>query len=223
MNGIALVVADQPVAEALRLFHRKHRAAAGPARIVSAVQDGQVNGAAFAIGGGRAGRDPGPETFPAPAGDPDRGGRGDRRRRARWTSANTAGVSVLGPLPQGLPTFEIPWLGFADLGAIVIGGCAVALVAFADTSVLSRTYAARTKTSVDPNQEMIGAGRRESRGGLFPGLSDQQQFVAHAGRRSGGCQDPAHRRRRRAGGGPAPRVRRPISCATCRTAPLPRW
>ena len=84
--------------------------------------------------------------------------------------ANTAGVSILGPLPQGLPAFEIPWIGVADLGAIVIGGCAVALVAFADTSVLSRTYAARTKTSVDPNQEMIALGGANLAAGFFQGF-----------------------------------------------------
>jgi MFS superfamily sulfate permease-like transporter len=56
----------------------------------------------------------------------------------------SAAVKVLGPLPQGLPSFVLPWLGFADLAQIAIGGCAVAMVSFADTSVLSRTYAART-------------------------------------------------------------------------------
>src|SRR6188474_2356559 len=60
----------------------------------------------------------------------------------------SAGVKVLGSLPQGLPSFALPWIDIADLGQIVIGGCAVAMVAFADTSVLSRTYAARTRTSV---------------------------------------------------------------------------
>ncbi len=32
------------------------------------------------------------------------------------------------------------------------------MVAFVDTSVLSRTYAAKTLMLVDPNQEMIGLG-----------------------------------------------------------------
>jgi MFS superfamily sulfate permease-like transporter len=84
--------------------------------------------------------------------------------------ANTAGVKILGPLPQGLPAFVVPWLGFADLTAIIIGGCAVALVSFADTSVLSRTYAARTKTSVDPNQEMIALGGANLAAGFFQGI-----------------------------------------------------
>src|SRR5215469_4300338 len=67
--------------------------------------------------------------------------------------ATRADVSVLGPLPRGLPTFAIPWITYSDIVPVLIGGCAIALVSFADTSVLSRAYAARTGTSVDPNQE----------------------------------------------------------------------
>src|SRR4029450_2021364 len=83
---------------------------------------------------------------------------------------DSAGVKVLGPLPQGLPSFVLPWIDLASLGQVVIGGCAVALVAFADTSVLSRTYAAKTETVVDPNQEMIGLGVANLATGLFQGF-----------------------------------------------------
>jgi high affinity sulfate transporter 1 len=83
---------------------------------------------------------------------------------------STAGVKVLGPLPQGLPSFALPMISFAHLNEVIIGGCAVAMVAFADTSVLSRTYAAKTRTSVDPNQEMIGLGAANLAAGLFQGF-----------------------------------------------------
>lgn len=77
----------------------------------------------------------------------------------------TAAVKVLGSLPQGLPSFTFPTIDMATLSQVVIGGCAVAMVSFADTSVLSRTYAARTRTSVDPNQEMwVWAPRTSPRG-----------------------------------------------------------
>jgi high affinity sulfate transporter 1 len=84
--------------------------------------------------------------------------------------ATRAGVSVLGPLPQGLPAFAIPWITYADIVPVLIGGGAVALVSFADTSVLSRTYAARTGTYVDPNQEMVGLGVANLAAGLFQGF-----------------------------------------------------
>jgi high affinity sulfate transporter 1 len=82
----------------------------------------------------------------------------------------TAGVKVLGLLPQGLPTFVLPRIGAADLGQVIIGGFAVAMIAFADTSVLSRTYAARIHMKVDPNQEMIGLGAANLAAGLFQGF-----------------------------------------------------
>jgi high affinity sulfate transporter 1 len=81
-----------------------------------------------------------------------------------------AGVAVLGPLPQGLPSFAIPWISYGDLLPVLYGGLAVALVSFADTSVLSRTYAARTRTYVDPNQEMVGLGAANIAAGFFHGF-----------------------------------------------------
>jgi high affinity sulfate transporter 1 len=81
-----------------------------------------------------------------------------------------AAVKVLGALPEGLPSFAVPWVDPASLGQIIIGGCAVAMVAFADTSVLSRTYAAKTRVPVDPNQEMIGLGAANLAAGLFQGF-----------------------------------------------------
>jgi high affinity sulfate transporter 1 len=83
---------------------------------------------------------------------------------------DSLGVKVLGKIPQGLPSFVLPWASGADLGKIVVGGCAVALVAFADTSVLSRSFAARFKSRVDPNQEMVGLGAANLAAGFFQGF-----------------------------------------------------
>lgn len=81
-----------------------------------------------------------------------------------------AGVAVLGPLPQGLPAFSIPWITYEDIVPILIGGGAVAVVSFADTSVLSRVYAVKTGTATNPNQEMIGLGAANLAAGFFQGF-----------------------------------------------------
>ena len=83
---------------------------------------------------------------------------------------DSLGVKVLGKIPQGLPTFALPWVSDADLVRILLGGCAVALISFADTSVLSRTFAARFRSRVDPNQEMVGLGAANLAAGLFHGF-----------------------------------------------------
>jgi MFS superfamily sulfate permease-like transporter len=84
--------------------------------------------------------------------------------------SGNAGVSVLGSLPQGLPALEVPWITTADVTAVLSGGLAVALISFADTSVLSRAYAARTRMYVNPNQELIGLGAVNLAAGFFQGF-----------------------------------------------------
>jgi len=80
------------------------------------------------------------------------------------------GVSVLGPLPQGLPVPSVPFIEAQHLSTIIMGSVAVALVSFADTSVLSRTYAVRLGTPVDPNREMTGLGIANLAAGFFQGM-----------------------------------------------------
>jgi len=80
------------------------------------------------------------------------------------------GVKVLGPLPQGLPGFAVPWITQSDIIPVLLGGCAIAMVSFADTSVLSRAYAARLGMRVDPNQEMVGLGAANLATGFFQGF-----------------------------------------------------
>lgn len=89
---------------------------------------------------------------------------------AAFDLAKHSGVSVLGPLPRGLPSPRLPFVHLKDLVPIVTGGIAVALVSFADTSVLSRTYAARLRTPVDPNQEMVGLGIANLAASFFQGF-----------------------------------------------------
>jgi high affinity sulfate transporter 1 len=89
---------------------------------------------------------------------------------AAFDLAERAGLSVLGTLPQGLPKLAIPLPRIDDLVPVLTGGAAVALVSFADTSVLSRAYAARLRTPVDPNQEMVGLGVANLAAGFFQGF-----------------------------------------------------
>ncbi|AFY21386.1 SulP family sulfate transporter [Pseudomonas sp. UW4] len=169
MNGIALTVL---ISQLPKLFGFSIESD-GPLRnigaIASALMEGNVNWAAFTVGGltlavilllKRWPRLPG--ILIAVVGATVAVGVLDLATRA--------GVSVLGSLPQGLPGFAIPWITTADIVPVVIGGCAVALVSFADTSVLSRVYAARTRTYVNPNQEMVGLGIANLAAGLFQGF-----------------------------------------------------
>jgi high affinity sulfate transporter 1 len=80
-------------------------------------------------------------------------------------------LSVVGPLPQGLPSLQIPSVSVDQLAALVAGAVGIALVSFADTSVLSRTFAIRGGYRVDPNQELGPLGAPNVAAGFFQGFS----------------------------------------------------
>ena len=169
MNGIALTVL---LSQIPKLFGFSAKAE-GPVRqsiaIVQQVLAGRTNLVAFAIGTGtlvlilllkRFPRVPG--TLIAVVAATVLVGALDLATRA--------GVAILGALPQGLPTPSLPLISPDDLPKVLTGALAVALVSFADTSVLSRTFAARLHTPVDPNQELVGLGVANLASGFFQGF-----------------------------------------------------
>ena len=81
------------------------------------------------------------------------------------------GLKVIGVLPEGLPGFAFPAVDLADLGALFSGAVGIALVAVADTTVLSQSLAARRGDSVDPNQELRALGAANLAAGFFQGFA----------------------------------------------------
>ncbi len=85
--------------------------------------------------------------------------------------AAKSNILVIGPLPQGLPAFRLPIVSVQDLQALFSGAIAIALVSFADTSVLSRIYSQRDGYHVDANHELVSLGIANVATGLFQGFS----------------------------------------------------
>lgn len=79
-------------------------------------------------------------------------------------------VSVVGVVPRGIPLPTIPWVNLSDLEPLIGAAAGIALVSFADTSVLSRTFAGRMGYRVDSNRELIGLGVANVLAGLFRGF-----------------------------------------------------
>jgi MFS superfamily sulfate permease-like transporter len=74
-------------------------------------------------------------------------------------------------LPQGLPNFQIPNIAPVEFKTLFSSALAIALVSFADLSVLSRTFAIRGGYKVDRDQELIALGLANISAGLFQGFS----------------------------------------------------
>lgn len=82
----------------------------------------------------------------------------------------TAALPTVGALPRGLPGPALAGVSLDDVLALVGPAAGIALIAFADTSVLSKSLAARQGGRVDGNQEMGALGAANVASGLFGGF-----------------------------------------------------
>jgi len=79
-------------------------------------------------------------------------------------------VAVVGSVPAGLPDVGLPDVTFDDLKALLPAAVGIAFVAFADTSVLSRSYAGRLHVDVDQNRELGVLGVANVAAGVAQGF-----------------------------------------------------
>ncbi|HEM7892556.1 SulP family inorganic anion transporter [Burkholderia cepacia] len=81
------------------------------------------------------------------------------------------GIATVGTLPAGAPVAHLPVVSVADLGALASGAVAVALVSFADISMLSRALSARSGETPDRNQELVALGAANLLAGMMQGCA----------------------------------------------------
>ncbi|MDN4646393.1 SulP family inorganic anion transporter [Arthrobacter sp. PsM3] len=82
----------------------------------------------------------------------------------------TTALPTVGALPRGLPVPAIGGVSLDEVLALLGPAAGIALIAFADTSVLSKSLAARKGGQVDGNQEMGALGVANMASGLFSGF-----------------------------------------------------
>jgi high affinity sulfate transporter 1 len=79
------------------------------------------------------------------------------------------GVKLVGVLPQGLPTPELPG-PVSDFPLLLAGAVGIAVVSLADTISTASSFAARTGQEVNGNGEMIGIGAANIGASFFQGF-----------------------------------------------------
>ena len=79
-------------------------------------------------------------------------------------------LPIVGSVPSGLPQVGWPDVALSDATVLLPAAIGIAFVAFADTSVLSRSYAARLHQPVDQNRELAALGAANLAAGVFQGF-----------------------------------------------------
>ena len=81
------------------------------------------------------------------------------------------GISLVGPVPSGLPSISLPSITVADLEALLGAAVAVTFVAYSEVALTGRAFAARTGEEIDANQEFLALGLANLAAGLTGGFA----------------------------------------------------
>src|SRR6478752_3916967 len=102
------------------------------------------------------------------------------------------GVALVGEVPRGLPTFQVPGTQVLSghASTVAIAAVALVLIGFSQTAGDARTFAARHRYRIDINQESVGQGMANVGAGLFQGMPVSTSLSAsslndHTGARTG--------------------------------------
>ncbi|SDR90866.1 SulP family inorganic anion transporter [Microterricola viridarii] len=85
-----------------------------------------------------------------------------------FTGARAAGVSVIAPVPQGLPLPSLPALG--DIVDLIPGALAIAVMAFLESAAVARGIRAAGEKQIDSNQELLATSAASIAGSFFSTL-----------------------------------------------------
>ena len=102
------------------------------------------------------------------------------------------GVALVGEVPRGLPTFQVPGTQVLSghASTVAIAAVALVLIGFSQTAGDARTFAARHRYRIDINQESVAQGMANVGAGLFEGMPVSTSLSAsslndHSGARTG--------------------------------------
>ncbi|MGV6826848.1 MAG: SulP family inorganic anion transporter [bacterium] len=90
------------------------------------------------------------------------------------------GGKVVGEVPQGLPALVVPVFDFEIVTQLAMNAIIIALVGFMEAIAIAKAMAARTRQSLDANQELVGQGMSNVVSGLFSGYPVSGSFSRSA-------------------------------------------
>ncbi len=81
------------------------------------------------------------------------------------------GITVVGQIPAGLPSFEIPSPALADIVRLAPAALGIFLVSFADEILTARSFAGKHNQNVRGSQELLAMGAASAAAGFTQGFS----------------------------------------------------
>lgn len=87
-----------------------------------------------------------------------------------WFGLKQHHVEVVGTIQAGMPSLSLPRIGEDGLANLFLGAVGIVLVLTAEALAAARTFAAKHKYDIDPNQELRAMGAANIASGLVGGI-----------------------------------------------------
>ncbi len=100
------------------------------------------------------------------------------------------GIRVVGALPRGLPSFEIPFLNYELFQKLAPNAFAIALLGLIEAVAIARSIATKTGQQIDSNQEFVGQGLSNLVGSFFSCYAGSGSFTRSGVNYSAGARTP---------------------------------
>jgi len=84
--------------------------------------------------------------------------------------ADRFGITLVGPVPEGLPAFSLPDVSHVDVWALLPAALGIAVVAYSDNVLTGRAFAGRHRETIDSDQEFLALGGANVATGLLQGF-----------------------------------------------------
>ena len=105
-----------------------------------------------------------------------------------WFGLTQHDVEVVGTIQAGMPSLSLPRIGEDQLADVFVGAIGIVLVLTAESLAAGRTFAAKHKYEIDPNQELCAMGAANITSGLFGGIIVGGGMSGTAANDSGGAR-----------------------------------
>ncbi len=87
-----------------------------------------------------------------------------------WSSLKQHDVEVVGTIQAAMPSLCLPRVGEGDVADLFVGAIGIVLVLTAEGLAAGRTFAAKNKYEINPNQELCAMGAANIASGLLGGI-----------------------------------------------------
>jgi SulP family sulfate permease len=92
----------------------------------------------------------------------------------------TGGGEVVGAIPSGLPSLSLPQLDWHGFTGLLSAALVISLVGFMEAVSIAKAMAAKTRSRIDPNQELIGQGLANVAGSMAQSFPTSGSFSRSA-------------------------------------------